>query len=103
MRAIFKYPLEITDVQTINLPYGFVPLTVQMQGKQLTLWAEVDSDARQVPITIEGIRHWAPNGEQTPTLSRHCPSQPGFGLARISATDEGIMTRGDNTNWEQRY
>ena len=43
MKAIWKVPLEITDEQTVNLPWGAEPLTVQVQGDELCLWAKVDT------------------------------------------------------------
>lgn len=39
---ILKYTLQITDVQTLFLPLGATPLTVQMQHGMPQLWALVD-------------------------------------------------------------
>lgn len=47
MTTIWKYPLNITDQQTISLPQGAKILSVQLQGlvsSQLHLWAEVDTE-----------------------------------------------------------
>lgn len=41
MTTIWKFPLAITDEQPINVPSGFVPLSVQMQNRELCLWAKV--------------------------------------------------------------
>jgi hypothetical protein len=45
MRTIFKYPLDITDVQTVALPVGADSLSVHMQGAHPCLWALVDTTA----------------------------------------------------------
>ena len=42
MAKIFKYPLEITDVQVIALPKGAVVLSVGLQFDRLCIWALVD-------------------------------------------------------------
>lgn len=42
MKTIWKFPLEITDVQEIEMPHGAQVLTAQMQGMQLCVWAMVD-------------------------------------------------------------
>lgn len=44
MQTIWKFPLDITDEQEIALPWGAVPLTVQMQGDQLCLWVRVNPE-----------------------------------------------------------
>lgn len=43
MKTIYKYPLEITDEQEIEIPLGSRILSVQMQRDQLCLWAMVNS------------------------------------------------------------
>lgn len=53
MRAIWKFPLVVTDEQTVNLPKGAQALAVQVQHGQPCLWALVDPDA---PIAAVGIR-----------------------------------------------
>jgi hypothetical protein len=45
MRRIFKYPLEITDTQTLVTGKNPEPLSVQYQHGKLTLWALVDDDS----------------------------------------------------------
>lgn len=42
MRAIYKYPLETAEYQQVALPVGHKILSVQLQGRQLCLWAVVD-------------------------------------------------------------
>jgi hypothetical protein len=55
MKTIYKYPLEITDEQTVMMPCGSEILSAQMQHGQLHIWALVDKEAtstvgRQVRI-----------------------------------------------------
>lgn len=62
MRTVFKYPLEIANEQTIDLPIGAKPLSVQMQGEWIYLWAEVDTDSKPFPYTVRvfGMGHLLP-------------------------------------------
>jgi hypothetical protein len=60
MKTIWKYPLEITDQQSVTMPEGAKILTAQMQGRDLCLWAIVDPDARHHEdrhIQIVGTGH----------------------------------------------
>lgn len=43
MRAVYKYPLKVAAQQTIEFPRSGVPISVQLQGDQPTLWAIVDT------------------------------------------------------------
>lgn len=43
MTEIWKFPLRITDVQTVSMPHDAVVLTAQFQRGVLCLWAIVDS------------------------------------------------------------
>jgi hypothetical protein len=45
MTKIWKYELEVTDVQTIHFPPGAQILSVGEQRGKLVLWAMVDSEA----------------------------------------------------------
>jgi hypothetical protein len=45
MRAIWKYTLEVTDEQPVLMPRGAKLLSVQGQGDDVCLWAEVDAEA----------------------------------------------------------
>jgi hypothetical protein len=47
-KTIWKFPLSITDTQSIMLPVGARILSVQFQGNQLCLWVLVDLDERLV-------------------------------------------------------
>jgi hypothetical protein len=42
MKTIYKYPIEITDEQTVSMPTGAQILSAQMQGTQLCIWALVE-------------------------------------------------------------
>lgn len=52
MTTIFKYPVEVTDVFTMDLPKGAVVLSVQCQGEAPQLWARVDPSAPLEPRTF---------------------------------------------------
>jgi len=43
-RRIWKYPLQLTDTQTVEMPEGAQILTAQRQGQTLCLWALVDCE-----------------------------------------------------------
>lgn len=45
MKVIWKYELEVTDVQRVAMPEGARLLSVQAQGAAPMLWALVDSRA----------------------------------------------------------
>jgi hypothetical protein len=57
---IWKYPLEMTDTQRVQMPKGAQILTAQMQGQTLCLWALVDcgsvlsKDDREIEIIGTG-------------------------------------------------
>ena len=58
-QTIWKYPLAITDEQLLDMPEGAQLLTVQVQGDQLVLWAQVCPDHPTVNrrIVIFGSAH----------------------------------------------
>lgn len=65
MRTIYKYPLELTDNQLLTLPSSARPLSVQLQGDQLCLWAEVNTGVgglKDAVISIVGTGHEIPRG-----------------------------------------
>ncbi len=45
MKKIFKYPIQVGDHVSINLPVGAKLLSFQCQGEQPCLWALVDPEA----------------------------------------------------------
>ena len=59
MKVIYKYPLEVTDDQFINIPKDYQILTVQVQNGRPCLWAEVDPKLPMdcVHIVIVGTGH----------------------------------------------
>jgi hypothetical protein len=54
-RTIWKYPLQITDLQNVLMPEGAQLLSAQMQGDTLCLWALVNPKASKRVRTIEII------------------------------------------------
>ncbi len=62
-KRIFKYPLEITDKQTIAMPANAELLSVQVQNQQLCLWALVDTmlPERETEIAIYGTGNPIPD------------------------------------------
>lgn len=66
MQAIWKFPLTITDAQTVAIPEGAEILTAQMQGGISCLWAIVKDDAPTTDRVIEifgtGNPMWADMG-----------------------------------------
>ena len=62
MKTIFKYPLEVTDEQTLEMPSGARILTVQTQHNVPCLWALVPIAApmMQRRIITHGTEHPVP-------------------------------------------
>lgn len=58
-RRVYKYPLLLTDNQTLHIPNGGQILCVQMQGGDLCLWALVNPNYPLVPreIRVAGTGH----------------------------------------------
>ncbi len=52
MESIWKYPLEVSDVQTLVMPSSAEILAVQVQNGKPCLWARVDPDAPKTDRTI---------------------------------------------------
>lgn len=48
MKAIWKFPLEILDLQEIAIPKGAIVRAIQVQDGRPCLWAEVDSEAPKI-------------------------------------------------------
>lgn len=58
--TIYKYPIQITDVQKVKLPIEAQILTAQMQGDALCIWAIVDeaaTDTEERTIEVFGTGH----------------------------------------------
>ena len=67
MRAIYKYELEITDVQDVLMLRGAEPLHVGMQGETLCLWAGVNplygpDDTEPRRFRVAGTGHGLADG-----------------------------------------
>lgn len=56
MKAIWKFPLNVTDVQPISVPSGAKPLAVQVQNGVPCLWAMVDPHAKKATIFVRTFR-----------------------------------------------
>lgn len=52
-KTIWKFKLETTDNQEIEMPIGAEILTVQTQGENPYLWALVDPEAEKETRTFE--------------------------------------------------
>lgn len=61
--TIWKYPLEITDEQSVMLPEGSDILSAQVQGGTLCLWVKVNPKAplSRRTIRIFGTGHPVPD------------------------------------------
>jgi hypothetical protein len=72
---IWKFPLAVTDRQTVLLPTGSKLLDVQMQGGACCLWALCDEDAPKHlrTIAIYGTGNPVPDepGEYIATFQMH--------------------------------
>ena len=73
---IWKFKLDITDRQIVNMPRVSNPLTVQMQGHACCLWALCDETAPKMPrlIAIHGTGNPMPDewpGEYVGTFQIH--------------------------------
>lgn len=53
MKTIWKFPIEITDVQPVCMPEGAEILSAQVQGGQLCLWALVNPENQMTERVIE--------------------------------------------------
>ena len=63
MRTIWKFELEVTDIQTVALPKGCFILQVEVQRGTPCLWVECDSEAPKVDrvFAIYGTGHSLPD------------------------------------------
>lgn len=59
MRTIWKFPLEVTDEQRVEMPEAAEILCVQVQGGVPCIWARVIPDAmkKKRTIAIYGTGH----------------------------------------------
>ena len=52
MKTIYKYPIEITDEQVVEMPVYARILGVQMQGDNVNIWALVDTELHTMSVKI---------------------------------------------------
>lgn len=52
MQTIYKYPIELTDIQFISLPVDSKFLTVDTQDDQLCIWATVNTEFPEIKREI---------------------------------------------------
>lgn len=52
MKTIYKYELDITDVQEIETYIDYKPLSVQFQRGKLCLWMAVDTDTSPIDAMV---------------------------------------------------
>ncbi len=60
--TIWKFPLRLTDIQTVDMPASAEVLSAGNQFETICLWARVDPTAATTPRTfaIVGTGHAAP-------------------------------------------
>lgn len=65
-KSIGKFPLEVTDVQQIEMPNGAEILTIQTQDEIPCIWALVDINAPKKKIAFEifGTGHNVPENAE---------------------------------------
>ena len=63
MMTIWKFPLKIADQQFLRVPSGSKAISAQSQGRDVYLWATVDTDKANmgvdVSVWIHGTGHCA--------------------------------------------
>lgn len=52
MKTIYKYTLNITDEQVIDIPQRGIIRSIQIQGSDIRMWVEVDEDC----LTVDKIK-----------------------------------------------
>lgn len=81
MRVIWKFPLEIRQHQTVNIPEGWKFLAVQEQNGKPVIWAEVNPDAPQRSWHIlqleTGEKHPIADHTYLGTVQLRAPNLPG--------------------------
>ena len=71
MKAIWKFPLQLVDIQDVVMPKGAEILTVQVQKDDLCMWAAVDprEDTIANTIFIHGTGHQIEDFEKKKYIS----------------------------------
>ncbi len=85
--AVWKFPLQVADVQQVLMPQGARLLTVQVQDDTPCLWAVVDPASRPVVRWI----HTAGTGHTWPakSLSEHISTYQLHGGALVFHVFDG--------------
>lgn len=55
MEKIYKYPLEVTDLQLIEIPIGTRVLSVQTQNDIPTIWAMHSQEEDKVNVEVRMV------------------------------------------------
>ena len=63
MEKIYKYPLELVDFQTVELPVGAKVLYTEVQNEQICLWALINPESPKIDrnVRIFGTGHDVPD------------------------------------------
>lgn len=94
MKTIWKYELEITDIQTIHVPDGHCFLSVGKQNGTLCLWIGVeipkddpDSDMKAglVPVRILIV------GTGNPVSDEHVEAADFIGTVMMDSTGDPVI------------
>lgn len=75
MKIIWKFPIELTDEQRIEIPAGSKILSAQVQNGQICIWAivddsEVETEYRPVAIVGTGNKLWCFDWEFVGTVQQ---------------------------------
>lgn len=60
MKKVYKYPVRITDISTVELPKGAQILHIDAQGDGVYLWALIDVDEKEtetITLCCAGTGH----------------------------------------------
>ena len=50
--TIYKYELEIRDLQVLKIPYGYKIISIQQQDDNICMWVIVDPACKDVQVII---------------------------------------------------
>lgn len=52
---IFKYPLKVTDVQTLEIHKNFIPLKIELQNGIPCMWCKINEEEPKIIVQFETI------------------------------------------------
>lgn len=87
MRTVWKYEIDTTEIQTLQMPVGAEILCVQLQRTHICLWAEVDTGA---PLKARVIYTCGTGTPQPPAPKRYIGTYQLFGGELVWHVYEGI-------------